>query len=182
MELFNTPLDGLMLVQPRRFGDDRGWFSESWNAAEFADCGIDISWVQDNHSFSAQQNTLRGLHFQKPPHAQAKLVRCTRGSIWDVAVDYRKSSKTYLQHVGFELSAENGMQLYIPEGFLHGFVTLEPDCEVQYKCSAPYAPECDAVIRWNDPNIAVDWPGGIDPILSDKDLNAPWVSGTHSPF
>lgn len=182
MEFRTTQLDGLMVIQPRRFGDDRGWFSETWNAAAFKQAEIETDWVQDNHSFSAQKNTLRGLHFQKPPHAQAKLVRCTRGSIWDVAVDYRKQSDTYLQHVGCELSAQNGLLLFVPAGFLHGFVTLEPDCEVQYKCSAAYAPESDGAIRWNDPDIAVDWLGVLDPILSSKDAQAPCISQAQSPF
>lgn len=182
MNVSPTAISEVILIAPKRFGDDRGWFSESWNKAVFANAGIDCDWVQDNHSYSAQAGTLRGLHFQKPPHAQAKLVRCTRGRIWDVAVDYRPASPTYLQHIGAELTAENGHQLFIPEGFLHGFLTLEPDCEVQYKCNAPYAPDCDAAIRWDDPDIAADWRGVSHPVLSDKDAGAPFVSGAKSPF
>lgn len=182
LKIHKTSLEGVVLITPRRFGDDRGWFSESWKAAAHADAGLDFYWVQDNHSFSAQQGTLRGLHYQAPPHAQDKLLRCTRGRIWDVAVDYRKGSPTYLQHVGVELTADNGCQLLVPAGFLHGFVTLEPDCEVQYKCSAPYAPECDAGVRWDDPDIAIDWPISGEPHLSDKDAVAPLVSDSQSPF
>lgn len=182
MHVQNTTIDGLKVITPRRFGDDRGWFCESWNAAAYAEAGLDFDWVQDNHSFSAQQGTLRGLHYQTPPHAQDKLVRCTRGRIWDVAVDYRKRSPTYLQYVGVELTADNGHQLLVPAGFLHGFVTLEPDCEVQYKCSAPYAPDCDAGIRWDDPDIAIDWPISGTPHLSDKDAVAPLVTDSQSPF
>ncbi len=182
MQFRKTDIDGVVLIEPKRFGDDRGWFSESWNKPAFEDAGIAIDWVQDNHSFSAQKGTLRGLHYQTPPHAQDKLVRCTRGSIWDVAVDFRKGSPTYLKHFGAVLSADNGHQLLVPAGFLHGFVTLVQDCEVQYKCSERYAPECDAAIRWDDPQIALDWPLAGNPILSDKDADAPYVANVSSPF
>ena len=177
-----TGLNGLAVITPRRFGDHRGWFSESWSAQAQADAGIAIDWVQDNHSYSAEKGTLRGLHYQTPPHAQDKLVRCTRGAIWDVAVDFRKNSPTYLQHFGIELTAANGAQLLVPAGFLHGFVTLEDHCEVQYKCSAPYAPDCDAAIRWDDPALGIDWPLDGKPRLSDKDAAAPLVADTISPF
>jgi dTDP-4-dehydrorhamnose 3,5-epimerase len=178
-----TPfIDGLAVITPRRFGDDRGWFSESWNAGAFRDAGLAIEWVQDNHSYSAEKGTLRGLHYQTPPHAQDKLVRCTRGAIWDVAVDFRKDSPTYLRHFGVELTAANGTQLLVPAGFLHGFVTLEDQCEVQYKCSAPYAPDCDAAIRWDDPALGIDWPLHGAPVMSDKDAAAPLVADTTSPF
>jgi len=182
MKITETELDGVKLIEPQRFGDDRGWFTESWNQSAFAEAGVDHEWVQDNHSFSAPQDTLRGLHYQTPPYAQDKLVRCTRGSIWDVAVDFRKSSPTFLQHVGVELTAENGHQLLVPAGFLHGFITLEENCEVQYKCSERYAPECDAGIRWDDPEIAIDWPLAGSPILSDKDAAAPLLADVKSPF
>ena len=182
MQVYDTSLGEIKLITPHRFGDDRGWFSESWNARAFRDAGIAIEWVQDNHSFSAEKGTLRGLHYQTPPFAQDKLVRCTRGAIWDVAVDFRKDSPTYLEHFGIELSADNGAQLLVPAGFLHGFVTLEAQCEVQYKCSAPYAPDCDAAIRWDDPALGIDWPLDGAPVLSAKDAAAPLVADTTSPF
>lgn len=165
----------VLLVRPRRFRDARGWFSESWNAARFAQWGIDVSFVQDNHSYSAPAFTLRGLHFQTPPFAQAKLVRCTRGTIYDVAVDIRPDSPTYRQWVAAELSAEAGDQLFIPAGYAHAFLTLTPDCEVMYKVDAPYAPDADGGIRWDDPDLAIDWPlpAGTAPLLSDKDAALP---------
>lgn len=182
MEVHDTLLDRVKLFTPRRFGDARGWFVETWNARAFAKAGITAEWVQDNHSFSAEQGTLRGLHYQTPPHAQDKLVRCTRGVILDVAVDFRKESPTFLQHITVELSAENGSQLFVPAGFLHGFLTLTPDCEVQYKCSAFYAPDHDAAIRWDDPDLAIDWGLSSPPHLSQKDANAPLVANAPSPF
>lgn len=182
MQFTPTAIPDVIVVQPRRFGDARGWFCESWHAGKFAEGGIDLDWVQDNHSLSAEAGTLRGLHYQRPPHAQAKLVRCTRGAIWDVTVDFRKDSPTYLRYVGLELDEENMLQLFVPAGFLHGFVTLAPDSEVQYKCSAPYVPECDAGVRWDDPAIGIDWPLGGPPVLSDKDAKAPCVSAIESPF
>jgi len=182
MQAQETNIPDVKLIQPKRFGDDRGWFLESWNKAMFEELGLDFDWTQDNHSFSAQKDTLRGLHYQTPPNAQDKLVRCTRGSIWDVAVDFRKGSPTYLQHVSAELNAANGHQLLVPKGFLHGFLTLEKNCEVQYKCSALYSPECDAGIRWDDPQIAINWPLSGDPVLSIKDAEAPHVAGVTTPF
>ena len=182
MNIDHTPFSGLAVITPRRFGDHRGWFSESWNARAQAEAGIAIDWVQDNHSFSAEKGTLRGLHYQTPPFAQDKLVRCTRGVIWDVAVDFRKDSPTFLQHFGIELSADNGAQLLVPAGFLHGFVTLQAQCEVQYKCSAPYAPDCDAAIRWDDPAVGIEWPLDGAPHLSDKDAAAPLIADVTSPF
>lgn len=182
MKITGTPIEGLLIIEPARFGDERGWFSETWNAQRFAASGIGCDWVQDNHSMSSAVGTLRGLHYQKPPNAQAKLVRCTRGKIWDVAVDYRPQSPTYLKYFGIELEPQSGTQLFIPSGFLHGFVTLEPDSEIQYKCDAFYAPEADAAIRWNDPDIGIDWPLDADPILSAKDEAAPFTSDTASPF
>ena len=182
MKISGTPIEGLLIIEPARFGDERGWFSETWNAQRFAAAGIECEWVQDNHSMSSAVGTLRGLHYQKPPNAQAKLVRCTRGKIWDVAVDYRPQSPTYLKYFGIELEPQSGTQLFIPSGFLHGFVTLEPDSEIQYKCDAFYAPEADAAIRWNDPDIGIDWPLDANPILSAKDEAAPFTSDTASPF
>ena len=170
MDIEKTALEGVLVLTPRRFGDDRGWFMETYNAARMAAAGLDYGFVQDNHSMSAAVGTVRGLHYQRPPHAQDKLVRATRGAILDVAVDIRKGSPSYGKWVARELSAENGFQLLVPKGFLHGFLTLTPDCEVQYKCTDLYAPDCDGGIRWNDPDIGIDWGlNGAEPVLSDKD-------------
>ena len=181
MQLDPTALPGVMILTPARFGDARGWFSETWNAARMAEAGLDLAFVQDNHSFSAEKGTLRGLHFQRPPRAQVKLVRCTRGTILDVAVDIRKGSPHYGQWVGVELSAENGKQLLVPKGFLHGFLTLTPDCEVQYKCTDTYAPDCDGAVAWN--SVRIDWGlNGATPVLSAKDAAAPALADFDSPF
>ena len=181
MQLDPTALPGVMILTPARFGDARGWFSETWNAARVAEAGLDLAFVQDNHSFSAVKGTLRGLHFQRPPRAQDKLVRCTRGTILDVAVDIRKGSPHYGQWVGVELSAENGKQLLVPKGFLHGFLTLTPDCEVQYKCTDTYAPDCDGAVAWN--SVGIDWGlNGATPVLSAKDAAAPALADFDSPF
>lgn len=183
MILERTRLDGVVLLLPRRFSDSRGFFSESWNRRTLAECGIELDFVQDNHSMSAKAGTVRGLHYQSPPHAQDRLVRCGRGRLFDVAVDIRKGSPNYGQWVGAELSFENGKQLLVPKGFLHGFVTREPDTEIVYKCSDYYAPECDGAVRFDDPEIGIDW--DIDPaaaILSDKDRTAPFLRDFDSPF
>lgn len=173
MQFDKTHLDGVVLVTPRRFGDARGFFAETYNAARFAEAGIETVFVQDNHSVSEQPGTIRGLHWQAPPSAQAKLVRCGRGRLFDVAVDIRDGSPTFGQWFGAELSAENGRQLFIPAGFAHGFLTLEPGTEIVYKCSDFYAPETEGALRWDDPTVAIDWPlGDLDPILSDKDAAA----------
>lgn len=173
-------LFGLMLITPRRFGDDRGWFMETWNRATLTASGAVLpDFVQDNHSFSAPRYTLRGLHYQRPPHAQDKLVRCSRGRILDVAVDVRQGSPTYGQFETVNLSAENGAQFYVPKGFLHGFLTLTEDCEVQYKCTDSYAPDCDGAVRWD--SVGIDWGVGT-PILSAKDANAPSFGEFDSPF
>jgi dTDP-4-dehydrorhamnose 3,5-epimerase len=165
------------LVTTRRFADARGWFSETFNARRFAAAGIAAEFVQDNHSLSRPAGTLRGLHFQRAPHAQAKLVRCLRGRIYDVAVDLRRESPTFRRWVGAELSDAGGEQLFVPAGFGHAFLTLEPDCEVAYKVDAYYAPEADGGIAWNDPALAVDWPlGGGEPVLSDKDAALPMMA------
>ena len=162
------------LIRVRRFGDDRGWFSESYNAERFGKAGLGDVFVQDNHSFSAPKGTLRGLHFQTVPDAQAKLVRCTAGAIWDVAVDIRAGSPTRGRWVGARLTAEGGEQLYVPIGFAHGFVTLTEDVQVLYKASAVYAPASEGAIRWDDPDLAIAWPlAGAAPILSGKDAAAP---------
>lgn len=175
-------LPGLFLIEPRRFGDDRGFFAETWSRRVLASAGIDIDFVQDNHSLSQKPGTIRGLHFQSPPHAQAKLVRCGRGRLFDVAVDIRRGSPTYGQWAGAELSFENGRQLLIPAGFLHGFLTLEPDTEIVYKCSDYYAPDCDGAVRWD--SCGIDWPddGLPPPILSPKDQAAPALAGFDTPF
>lgn len=171
------------LVTTRRFGDDRGWFAETYNARSLAEQGITTHFVQDNQSFSASRGTLRGLHFQTPPHGQAKLVRCLRGAIFDVAVDMRAGSPTYGGWDGVELTAESGDQLFVPVGFAHGFVTLTSNCEIAYKVSDYYAPQSDGGVAWNDPQIAVDWPlAGRAPILSDKDSGLPLLANFDSPF
>lgn len=178
-----TALPGVIIVTPQRFGDARGFFSESWNKARMMEAGLDYDFVQDNHSLSEAAGTVRGLHFQSPPHAQTKLVRCGQGAIWDIAVDARRGSPTFGHWVGVELSAHNGKQLLIPKGFLHGFTTLQPHTEVIYKCDDYYAPDCDGAVRFDDPEIGIDW--GIDPkdaILSDKDRAAPCFAEITSPF
>lgn len=172
----------LKLMSPQRFGDHRGFFAETYSRREYLNLGIDIEFVQDNHSLSREVGTLRGLHFQAPPRAQAKLVRCGRGAIFDVAVDIRRGSPTYGHWKGYELTVENGDQLYIPVGFAHGFVTLLPDSEIVYKCSDYYAPETEGSVLWSDPEIVIDWPTAADPILSDKDAAAPLLSDLVSPF
>lgn len=177
-----TSLSGVVLLTPRRFGDHRGFFAETFSHRAYSEVGIDINFVQDNHSLSSEVGTVRGLHFQAPPTAQAKLVRCGRGAIFDVAVDIRKGSPTYGQWVGYELSAENGAQLFIPAGFAHGFATLKPDSEIVYKCSDYYARQTEGAVRWDDPAIGIDWPLSCDPILSDKDAVAPLLSALESPF
>jgi len=174
----------VQLIHPRRFGDARGWFTEVYSEPAFAKLEIDCRFVQDNHSLSVPKYTLRGLHFQTPPRGQDKLVRCVRGAIFDVAVDVRKGSPTYGRWVGAELSAENGHQLFIPIGFAHGFLTLEDNCEVTYKCSDTYAPDADGGIRWDDPTIGIDWPMPVDtpPELSAKDVVQPLLAHFDSPF
>lgn len=169
-------LDGLVEIVPDRHGDERGFLSETWSERLAAEAGIDHPWVQDNHSLSRPAGVLRGLHFQAPPMAQAKLVRVTRGAVFDVAVDLRPTSPTYRRWEAVTLSAERWNQLYVPIGFAHGFLTLEADSEVQYKVSTPYSREHDRALRWNDPAIGVDWPLAGDPILSGKDRAAPLLA------
>ena len=178
-----TPLQGVLILTPARHGDARGFFSESWSRKVLAGHGIDLDFVQDNHSLSAAVGTVRGLHFQSPPHAQDKLVRCGRGALFDVAVDIRAGSPTYAQWFGVELTAENGKQMLVPKGFLHGFSTRAPDTEIVYKCTGYYAPECDGAVRFDDPAIGIDW--GFDTIralLSAKDKAAPLLADFTSPF
>lgn len=182
MDITETKLSGVKLLKPRRFGDHRGFFAETYSRRVYAEAGVDDAFVQDNHSLSATVGTVRGLHFQAPPHAQAKLVRCGRGAIIDVAVDIRRGSPTYGQWVGYDLSAENGTQLFIPAGFAHGFATLEPDSEIIYKCSDYYDPETEGSLRWDDPEIGIDWPVTGNAILSEKDAEAPLLADLDSPF
>ncbi|RDW12002.1 dTDP-4-dehydrorhamnose 3,5-epimerase [Paracoccus thiocyanatus] len=185
MQILKTSLPGVLVLVPRRFGDERGFFCESWSRKTLHDAGLDLpEFVQDNHSLSAAAGTLRGLHFQAPPHAQGKLVRCGRGRLFDVAVDIRKGSPTYGRWTGAELSFENGRQLWIPPGFLHGFVTREPDTEILYKCTDYYAPECDGAVAWDSVGIdwGADWGATGGPMLSAKDAAAPALDEFDSPF
>jgi len=178
-----TPLPGVVIITPARFGDHRGFFSESYSSKALAEHGITTQFVQDNHSLSMTQGTIRGLHFQAPPHAQDKLVRCGRGMLFDVAVDIRKGSPTYGQWLGVELGFENGKQLLVPAGFAHGFVTRAPETEIIYKCSNYYAQEAEGAVAWDDPQVGIDWRlGDMTPVLSDKDANAPSLADLNSPF
>ncbi|MDR1831980.1 MAG: dTDP-4-dehydrorhamnose 3,5-epimerase [Fusobacteriaceae bacterium] len=181
MKTIETTLPGVYIIEPQVFGDNRGWFYESYSEKKLSEVLGGIVFVQDNHSFSAQKGTLRGLHFQRNPHAQAKIVRCTRGVILDVAVDIRKGSPNYLKWVSVELSAENHRMLYIPAGFAHGFLTLTDDVEIQYKASDYYAPDCDRSIAWNDPAIGVEW-GIVEPVLSAKDKGAAMLKDSDCNF
>jgi dTDP-4-dehydrorhamnose 3,5-epimerase len=175
-------LEGVYFLKPSRFGDARGFFSETWNRRTIEAAGLVLpEFVQDNHSLSEAKGTVRGLHYQSPPHAQGKLVRCGRGRLLDVAVDARRGSPTYGEWVAKELSFENGLQLWIPAGFLHGFMTLEPETEIIYKCTNYYAPECDGAVRFD--SLGINW--GVDPatmILSDKDSKATAFADWQSPF
>ena len=181
LEVVELDIADVKLITPKRFGDDRGFFSETYNKQRFVDAGIVADFIQDNHSFSARKGTLRGLHYQAPPFAQAKLVRVLRGAILDVAVDVRKGSPTFGQWVSAELSAENGTQIFVPRGFLHGFATLTPDAEIAYKVDAYYSKECDGAVKWNDPYLDIDW--GIDEaIVSEKDEAAQAFRDFQTPF
>ena len=178
------PLDvpDLIELTPRRFADERGFFSEVYNEARFAEAGIAARFVQDNVSLSVTKGVVRGLHFQTLPAAQAKLLRVARGSIFDVGVDLRRSSPTFGRWAGVVLSADKWNQLYLPEGFAHGFMTLEDNTEVSYKVSALYSPEHDRSIRWDDPAIGIRWPAGLHPILSAKDADAPLLADVETGF
>lgn len=173
MKLTETGIKDLVIIEPAVFGDHRGWFSETYNKEKLAEYGIVYEFVQDNQSFSAELGTLRGLHYQLAPKAQTKLIRCTRGRIFDVAVDLRQDSPTFKQWFGLELSADNYKQLLIPQGFAHGFMTLTADVEVQYKVDAFYSKEHDRSLRWDDAEIGIVWPLDVEPILSEKDQQAP---------
>jgi len=171
------------LICPRRHADSRGWFSETHNERALARLGVEVRFVQDNLSHSQSRGVLRGLHFQTPPHAQAKLVRCQKGRLWDVAVDVRGGSPTFGRWVGVELSAANGWQLFIPIGFAHGFITLEDETELSYKVSDHYAPRCEGGIIWNDATLAVSWPlDGRAPLTSEKDARLAPLADFVSPF
>ncbi len=183
MKVEELSLDGVKLLTPTRFGDARGYFAETWNRRRLAEAGIDADFVQDNESLSATPGTVRGLHFQAPPSAQAKLVRVISGAIRDVVVDVRRGSPGFGRWVAVELSAEAGNQLFVPRGFLHGFVTLTPDVLVQYKVDAYYDAAADGAVAWNDPDLAIDW--GIAPeaaTISAKDAAAPAFRDWTSPF
>jgi dTDP-4-dehydrorhamnose 3,5-epimerase len=182
-EVVSTEIPDVKIVTPKKFGDHRGFFSEVYNARAFREAGIDLDFVQDNHSLSATVGTLRGLHFQSEPFAQDKLVRVPSGKILDVAVDIRRSSPTYGRHVAIELSAQNWRQLLVPVGFAHGFVTLEPDTEVMYKVTNYYSAPNDLGLAWDDPDLGIDWPfppGEV--VLSDKDRKHPRLRDLHMIF
>lgn len=181
MEFTKTGIDGLQLIKPKVFSDNRGFFLESYAAEKFANQGITVAFVQDNHSKSVHKDVLRGLHFQTPPFDQSKLVRVTRGSILDVVVDLRKTSTTYGHWHSFVLDTRDFLMLFVPKGLAHGFCTLEPDTEVQYKVDNQYSPAHDSGIRWNDPDLSVQWPVE-NPILSDKDGRLPFWKDFISPF
>ncbi|MDI7744010.1 dTDP-4-dehydrorhamnose 3,5-epimerase [Lysinibacillus fusiformis] len=182
MKIVETYLEEVLVIEPKVFGDHRGWFMETYSDVKLSEAGIELNFVQDNHSFSASKGTLRGLHYQLDPKAQTKLVRCTRGSIFDVAVDIRKSSPTFGRWFGIELTAENKKQLLVPKGFAHAFMTLTDDVEVQYKVDEGYSPENDRGIIWNDPEIGIEWPINITPILSEKDQKAPLLKEAENNF
>jgi len=183
MQITPTEILDVVEITPKKFGDHRGFFSEVFKRSALRDADIDIDFVQDNHSMSQAVGVVRGLHYQKPPYAQAKLIRVVRGAIFDVAVDIRTKSPTFGQHVSRILSADNWKQLLIPAGFAHGFATLEPDTEVLYKVNAPYAPNHEAGILWNDPALSIDWPvSESDATLSDKDKVYPTLADAERVF
>ncbi|TRO96032.1 dTDP-4-dehydrorhamnose 3,5-epimerase [Glycocaulis profundi] len=182
MNVHALSLEGVKLIETPRFADARGFFTEAYSEAAFAEAGIAARFVQDNHSFSAKKGTVRGLHYQAPPFAQAKLVRVISGAILDVAVDARAGSPGYGRHVSAELSAENNRQIFVPAGFLHGFVTLTDACHVIYKVDAPYSRDHDGAVRFDDPDLGIDWGIEGDAILSDKDAAAPAWRDFVSPF
>lgn len=175
MKVTSTNISGVYIIEPDVFGDRRGWFMETYSKEKYRAAGIPCDFVQDNHSYSQKKGTLRGLHFQLNPKAQAKIVRCLSGAILDIAVDLREESPTYKKWIGAELTAENKKQIFIPRGFAHGFLTLTDDVEVAYKADAYYAPDCDGGILYSDPEIGIDWGEGPF-ILSEKDLRAPRLS------
>ena len=181
MKIINTDIKDVIIIEPKVFGDKRGWFTETYSKEKFKNLGVDIDFIQDNHSFSSEKGTLRGLHFQLNPKSQSKLVRCTKGSMLDIVVDLRFGSPTYKKWIAVELTEENKKQLLVPKGFAHGFVTLTEGVEVQYKVDEYYSPENDRSIRYDDPEIGINW-GVSNPILSDKDLNAPLLKDSDVNF
>lgn len=181
MNVIKTKLDGVVIIEPDVFGDARGWFMETWTKQKLENIGINVEFVQDNQSYTANKGTLRGLHFQNAPYAQSKLVRVVRGAVLDVAVDIRKGSPTYKQWVSVELSAENKRQFFIPRGFAHGFLALTDDVEFVYKCDNYYNKECDRSIRFDDKSIGVEW-GIENPLVSQKDENAPLLDDSDCNF
>jgi dTDP-4-dehydrorhamnose 3,5-epimerase len=183
MQIEKLDISGLVLLAPERHGDERGFFSETFRADILAASGIGLTFVQDNHTYSAQKGVLRGLHFQVPPRAQGKLIRCSRGSILDVVVDIRKGSPSFGRHIAVELSAVNWRQLWVPPGFAHGYVTLEADCEVIYKVTEYHAPDCDRGIAWDDPDLRIDWRYlGAEVVVSDRDRKLPRLADTAPAF
>ncbi len=183
MEISETELPDVKILTPRRFGDDRGFFCETWNGARLRDAGVTLDFVQDNESLSARAGTLRGLHFQAPPHAQAKLVRVVQGAIRDVVVDARRGSPAFGRWTAVELSAKNGAQILVPRGFLHGFVTLEDATHVLYKVDGVFDGPSDGGVAWDDPDLGIDWGVAADAvILSDKDRRAQRFADWSSPF
>ena len=183
MNVIQTDIPDVKILTPRRFGDSRGWFAESYNRERFAEAGIHINFVQDNMAFSATEGTLRGLHFQAPPSTQDKLVWVALGKILDVVVDIRKCSPTYGCWVSMELTAETGETVLVPKGFAHGYCTLVPNCLVLYKASNYYAPDLDFGVAWNDPDIGIEWPFGADRVtVSEKDSRQPSLKDLESPF
>jgi dTDP-4-dehydrorhamnose 3,5-epimerase len=181
MEIYKNEIEGLLLIKPDVFVDNRGFFLESYSQKKFMDAGIDCNFIQDNHSKSEQAGVIRGLHFQKPPFAQSKLVRVTRGAVLDVAVDLRKNSPTYGMWKSFELTEKNYLMVFVPQGFAHGFCTLCPGTEVQYKVDNLYAPQYDSGIRWDDPTLKISWPVN-NPVLSQKDASLSFLKEIASPF
>jgi dTDP-4-dehydrorhamnose 3,5-epimerase len=183
MEVIPTNIPGVLLLKPHYFHDARGYFVETYNLSGARAAGLTAEFVQDNQAFSHRRGTVRGLHFQVPPHAQAKLVRVSRGSIYDVAVDLRAGSPTYGRWAAAALTARSGEQIFVPRGFAHGYCTLDPDTEVAYKVDEYYAPDCDRGLIWNDPTLAIDWPAKtFEAMLSDKDRNLPRFADFTSPF
>jgi dTDP-4-dehydrorhamnose 3,5-epimerase len=182
MKVHKTDIDGVLIIEPQIFKDERGWFAETYSKRKFNDLGINVDFVQDNHSYSAKAGTIRGLHFQEEPHAQTKLVLCSKGAIRDVVVDLREGSPTYLKWNMVELSSTNMLQLLVPTGFAHGLLTLVDDVEVQYKVDRHYYRESDRSIRFDDPEIGInwDWNGAI--CLSEKDARAPWLKDSDCDF
>lgn len=185
MKVIQTEIPEVLIIETDVFGDHRGYFTETYNKKRYEDNGITTEFIQDNMSFSAQKGTLRGLHYQKAPYAQSKLVSCSKGKVIDVAVDIRKGSPTYGKYVACELTAENHRQFFIPRGFAHGFLTISDDVEFRYKCDNLYNKESEGSIRYDDPTINIDWGtllNGIEPVLSEKDKNAPTIENCNANF